>query len=48
LLGSAVSEEVDRLVGGQGVGGVGAFEEGVGQVALGVVELGKVKEIAVS
>ena len=35
----AVPQQVDQLVGGQGVGGVGAFEEGVGQVALGVVEL---------
>jgi len=30
------------------MGGVGAFEEGVGQVALGVVEMGKAKETAVS
>ncbi len=36
---SSVSQQVDQLVGGQGVGGVGAFEEGVGQVTLGVVEL---------
>ena len=36
---SAVSEQVDQLVGGEGVGGVGAFEERVGQVAFGVVEL---------
>jgi hypothetical protein len=35
----SVSEQVDQFVGGQGVGGVGAFEERIGQVALGVVEL---------
>ncbi len=45
---SSVSEQVDQLVGGESVGGVGAFEKGIGQVALGVVELDEVKEIAVS
>ena len=36
---SLVSHQVDELVGGEGVGGVGAFEERVAQITLGVVEL---------